>query len=331
MTKNFNLKKEESKNSILSTLLEFAGLLKHDNQKLVLALVAVLINSSSTILTPYLISLSIDSYISQKNLEGLQVILFLLILIYILSCIFSYIQTRVVGNLTQKILYQLRNDLFARIQAFPLTFFNQNSAGDIVSRLNNDTDKLNTFLSQSVFQFVANFVTFVGIGIFIFFLNWQLSIVVWIAVIFVVAISRFLSPYIVTANKEALVNNSDMVSFLDENLNNFKALVVFNKQDYLAQEFKRINTDNYKKNSISQILNNIFNPIYTFSSNIAQILVLFAGFWLVKNTNLSIGLLIAFIAYTQKFYSPLRILGSVWGTLQEAVAAWGRIQTVLKM
>lgn len=330
MTKQYNLKVLEKPVSLLDSLKEFGLLFRSDFGKLGLALLSVVINSGAQIATPFLIAVAIDKYIITKDLAGLNTILFALAGVYVISAGFSYFQTRLVGRLSQKILFELRRDLFDHLQVLPLAFFNQNSTGDIVARLNNDTDKLNTFLSQSVFQFISSFFTFVGIGLFIFTLNFQLSVVVWVAVVFVVVISQLISVAVTKANKESLAANSEMISFLDENLTNFKALVVFNKQEYLTKQFQIVNQSNYRKNILSQILNGFFNPLYAFAGNIAQVFVLLAGLYLIQRGELTIGLLIGFISYTQKFYSPLRALGNVWGSLQEALAAWARVQTLLK-
>src|SRR3569832_2055668 len=90
---------------------------------------------------------------------------------YILGLIASYLQTKLMGGVGQRMLYTLRNAIFNKLQQLPVAYFNQNKAGDLISRVNNDTDKINTFFSQSLMQFVSNLAIMVGAGIFLLSIN----------------------------------------------------------------------------------------------------------------------------------------------------------------
>jgi ATP-binding cassette, subfamily B, bacterial len=328
---NYDLNQTQIKETWKSRWESISLLMKGEWSKMSTAVIAVLINSGTNVATPILISIALDSYISKRDLTGLNLILATLLGMYIITMVVSFLQTRLVGQVSQRVLYKLRRNLFGRIQDLPVSFFQQNKAGDIIARINSDTEKLNNFLSGSIFQFVSSFFTFVGIGVFIFFLNWKLALVVWMAVVLVVIVSQIISPVVNLKNKESLTTNGDMLAFLDENLNNFKALAAFNKGEYLKQAFSRINQTNFKQATTAQTLNGFFNPFYSFAGNIAQVLVLAFGLYLLKEGSLTLGLLVGFISYTQKFYEPLRTLGNIWGTMQEAVAAWGRVQALLKL
>jgi ATP-binding cassette subfamily B protein len=330
-TATYNLNQIESKATVASTLRDASQFLSGEWWKLYTALFAIILNSSATVATPFLISLAIDDYIATANLAGLNTILIILGSMYLVTAIVSYLQTRLVGQVSQRFLFRLRQKLFAHTQELPVAFFQANSAGDIIARVNNDTEKLNNFFSGSIFQFVSSLFTFLGIGIFIFFLNWQLSIVVWTGVIFVLICNTLLGNQVEAKNKESLRSSGDMSGFIDENLVNFKALVAFNKGNYLNATFAEKNQQVYSRSIWAQVLNGFFNPLYSFAGNIAQVAVLAAGLYLLSQGQLTIGLLIGFISYSQRFYEPLRTLGNVWGTMQEALAAWKRIENLLKI
>ena len=329
--KNLDLNKIQTSETWKSRWESISGLVYGEWAKLITAIVAVLINAGTNIATPVLLSVALDQYIDKKDLKGLSMILVILLVMYVVTMIVSFLQTRLVGQVSQRVLYRLRKNLFGHMQDLPVTFFQQNKAGDIIARINSDTEKLNNFLSGSIFQFVSSFFTFIGIGIFIFFLNWQLALVVWVAVLLVIGVSQLISGMVNSANKSSLTINGDMTAFLDENLNNFKALAAFNKGEYLKKSFGDINEQNFKAATKAQILNGFFNPFYSFAGNIAQVMVLAFGLYLLKEGNLTLGLLVGFISYTQKFYEPLRTLGNIWGTMHEAVAAWARVQALLKL
>jgi ATP-binding cassette subfamily B protein len=320
----------ENKNVIqnLSPLLKY---LNNQLFGLIFATIGIIINSATAIVTPYVIALAIDDYIANKNIDGLTPILIFLSIVYIINAILSYFQTRIIGRISQQALFRLKNDLFEKIQQFRINFFIQNKAGDIINRVNSDTEKVNNFLSGSIFQFVASFFNFVGIGIFVFFLNYKLGLVVWIAVVFVLIINYTLSNVVSRANTKSLQDASNITSFLDENLYNFKAIIAFNKTKYFDEKFAKLNKKSFDSATKAQSLNDVYRILYSFAGNIAQVLVLVYGFSLLQSGEITTGLLISFISYTQKFYDPLRTLGSIWGTILEASYAFTRISEILKL
>jgi len=328
---DYNLNNQKSNLELKKSLKFIFSLLGKDRFKLIIVVLSVLISATSNILTPVLITKAIDQYIQPRDLTGLNYLLVWLLLIYIITAVVSYLQTRLVGQIAQTVLFDLKHRLFDHIQQMPLDFFQANKSGDIITRINTDTEKLNNFLSSSIFQFISSFFTFIGIGLFIFTLNWKLSLVVWLAVFVVVIISLVTGKFIAVKNQLAALSTSQANSFLEENFNNFKALVVFNKSEYLIKSFESLNKDIYKKNILAQTLNSWFNPIYSFAGNISQIMVLLFGLHLLVNGELTLGLLIGFISYTQKFYEPLRTLGNIWGSMQEAIAAWIRVEKLLNL
>lgn len=327
-----NAKKTDSKlASLITSAKQFRVFLKGEWGRVALGIGAVSINTTSNVLTPFLIAYGIDNYIAKGDLGGLTWILLTLGGLYFLSVFAGYLQPRIIGHVSQRTLFQLRGTLFDKLQSLPARFFQVNKAGDIISRVNNDTDKLNSFLSQSIFQFMSSFFSFLGVGIFILFLNWQLGAIVWLAIIFVIIATQVLSPIVSRANTASLTANGDLTSQASEDLANFKAVVAFNKQTYFNTKFQEINNKNFRSAFLAQTLNSLFNPVYNLAGNIAQVIVLMVGINMVAGGTLTIGLLIGFVSYTQKFYEPLRILGAVWGTLQEALSAWTRVSAVLSM
>jgi len=307
----------------------FSDYLPGEKLKLTVAVIAVLVNSGATIVTPYLISLGIDNFISKGDLNGLTSIILILSALYLAAVVAGYLQARIMGLVSQRTLYRLRNHLFAKIQSLPISFFNQNKSGDLISRLNSDTEKINDFLSQSFLRFIATFASIVGIGIFIFFINWQMALVTLFPTILIFISTRLISPWVQRVNKEKLEAAGQLSAEVQESLTNFKAIIAFNRQEYFKQKFVEVNEINYQKSVLAEVASGVFNPLYNFVGNIAQVMVLGFGIYLISKGQLTVGLLIGFVSYTQKFYEPLRILGTIWGTLQSATAAWVRVREIL--
>jgi len=163
------------------------------------------------------------------------------------------------------------------------------------------------------------------------FLNFKL----WFATLFpafcVFLITQVISPWVKRKNLENLQSTWWMSSEIQENLNNFKVIIAFNRLDYFNKKFEESNDKNYKASIKAWIASNIFTPIYWFASNIAQLVALSYGFYLITVWNITLWILIWFQFYVNNFYSPLKQLASVWSSFQLALASIDRIYEVLDL
>ncbi len=235
------------------------------------------------------------------------------------------------GGVGRRLLFRIRNALFNKLQELPIAFFNQNKSGDLISRINSDTDKLNQFISQALMQFIGNFFLIIGTGIFMLVLHPKLALVTLIPAVGIVIITSVLSPWVKRKNKSSLESLGSLSAEVQESLSNFKVVVAFNRLDYFRQKFQDSNEKNYKKSLLSGIASTIFIPIYAFATNIASILCIIYGLSLISSGGLTIGLLIGFQFYVNNFYSPLRQVASVWASFQLALASLERVGEVLDM
>jgi ATP-binding cassette subfamily B protein len=323
-------KKKSFKNSLRAAK-QFIAYLGNEQVGFVIALLFALANAGAGIITPFLIATAIDQGITQKNTDTLFSIVLLAGGIYIATLFFGYVQSRLMGNISQRALYRLRQSLFVKIQSLPLAFFNQNKAGDLISRINNDTDLLSRVLSETILRFVGNFFVIAGIGAFVLTIRFDLGIVLLASVILIVIITQILSPIIQRLNKKSLASYGDITSHLQESLSNFRAIVAFNRKDYFKDVLEESTEKNYQASLRTTIANGLLTPLYDFTGNIATIIVIIYGISLLQSGAITIGIFFAFITYTQKFYDPLRILGSLWSNLISGTSAWERIQQILAL
>ncbi len=218
-----------------------------------------------------------------------------------------------------------------RLQALPVDFFNQNKAGDLISRINNDTDKVNQFFSQSLMQFIGSLFTMTGAGIILLIINLPLGLAALSPALIVWVITKIISPWVKKRNADSMKSTGNLSAEIQESLANFKVIIAFNRRDYFRKRFEEANSQNYTKAVKAGIANNIFTPIYTFSANMGQLIVLALGIYLIVKGHFSIGLLISFIAYVTNFYNPLRQLAALWANFQVAMAGWDRISQLLSL
>ncbi len=306
-------------------------LLADEKIQLVLALLTIAVTSAANLMGPVLIARTIDTYISHKDLHGLLINSGILLVIFIIGVIAQYLQTKVMGGVGRRVLFKLRNAIFTKLQSLPVAFFNANKAGDLISRINNDTDKLNQFFSQALMQFVGNFFIMLGAGIFILSLHFKLGIATLAPAAIVIIITRVLSGWIKRTSTKSLQSLGGMSAEIQESLANFKVVVAFNRLDFFRTKFDEANQINYKASVKSGIASNILIPLYGIASNAAQIIVLAYGFTLILSGDLTFGLLVGFLLYVNNFYTPLRQLASIWSSLQLAMASLDRISEVLDL
>lgn len=312
----------------IKSLLAYLG---EDRMKLVWALLIVLLNSGIVIVTPYFIGLATDTYIVAHDTVGLLHMIGILVLLYIVAVLTSYSQMVLTGQVAQKMLYRLRNTIFAKIQSLPLAFFQQNKTGDLMARINSDTDKLNQFLSESIMRFLGSFFVIVGVGIFVLFFQFWLAIAMFSGIIIIMIVSRLIKSKVEKANKISAAATGALSGQLQESLSNFKVIVAFNRRKYFEEKLQEFNLENFKGNRASAFINSVYKPIYDSSGNIAKTLVLLYGLYLIASGHITIGILIAFLSYTQRFYDPLQMFGTIVGNIQSALASWARIKDILVM
>jgi ATP-binding cassette subfamily B protein len=315
--------------SIISALKRLAPLLRDEKRMVALAFVAMLATNGAGLLGPVIIARAVDRYIQGGDFQGVLRSAGVLLGIYLVGLLASYYQTLAMGTVGRAVLFNLRNALFTRLQALPLAFFNQNKAGDLISRINNDTDKLNQFFAQALVQLTGNLVMMTGAGIFLLSLNIRLGLTALVPAAGVLIFTQLASSWVKSRNLKSLQSLGGMSAEITESLGAFKVILAFNRLDYFRQKFEGANERNYSASLASGIANGVFMPIYGLAMNLAQLIVLAYGLYMVGAGELTIGLLIGFLLYVNNFYFPLRQLGMLWSSFQLALAALDRISEVL--
>ena len=328
---NYQLNKDDNsqKTSTWQAAKKLWPLLAQEKQILIVALIAVILNSALNLYAPRLIAHTVDTYIANRDFHGVLVYAGIIFAMYTIGLLTSYLQTRLMGGVGQRVLYRLRNQIFNKLQTLPVAFFNQNKAGDLISRINNDTDKINQFFSQALVQFIASLFIMIGAAIFLLSLNVRLGAATLAPAVVLLLITQLLSAWVKRKNLSSSQTLGGMSSEIQESLNNFKVIIAFNRRDYFKKRFQEVNDENYSAAISAGIANNTFTPIYGLASNFGQLIVLVYGIALIASGNFTIGLLISFLSYANSFYNPLRQLAALWANFQAALASWDRVHEIL--
>ena len=327
-----NKAKDEDKiDSLKEAFGKMLPILAGEKKGITVSVVTVILNAGLTLLGPLIIGHVIDTSIKNGDMKGVLMYSGVLLVVFAAAFVSNYIQMRAMGAVAQRMLWKLRNDVFVKLMELPLAFFNQNKSGDLISRINSDTEKLNQFFSQGLMRFIGTFFIVSGAGIFILVINWKLALASLAPAFGMVIFTQVIAPFAKKRTKNSLVTNAALTSEVQESMANFKVVLAFNRRDYFVQKFAESNQKNFKAAMSAGIANELYTPVFEWAANLGLLLVLGYGIYLISAGSLALGVLVSFVLYVTRFYDPLRETARMWSTFQIAMAAWDRISEILHL
>ncbi|AFA47073.1 ABC transporter ATP-binding protein [Acetobacterium woodii] len=257
-----------------------------------------------------------------------QIILFLLGL-YVISSIFSYIQGYIMTGVSMKVTYDLRRNIFAKINRLPFKYFDKTSYGEVLSFLTNDIETINQTLNQSITQIITSIATIIGILVMMLSISWQMTIVALLIVptsfIIVVVIVKKSQPHF----SEQQTYLGHINGHVEEMYSGHNVVKAFNGEQASFDTFDHYNDTLYSSAWKSQFLSGLMMPMMTFIGNIGYVAVCILGGYLAVNGRLSVGDIQAFIQYVRQFNQPIMQIANISNILQQTTAAAERVFTFL--
>lgn len=256
-------------------------------------------------------------------------ILLLLLGLYVIAALFSYIQGYIMTGISMKVTYQLRRNIFTKINRLPFKYFDKTSYGEVLSFLTNDIETVNQTLNQSVTQIITSVATLVGILIMMFSISWQMTIValliVPISFVIVVNIVKKSQPHF----SEQQTYLGHINGHVEEMYSGHNVVKAFNGEASSFETFDDYNTTLYSSAWKSQFLSGLMMPLMTFIGNLGYVAVCILGGYLAVNGRLSVGDIQAFIQYVRQFTQPIMQIANISNILQQTTAAAERVFTFL--
>ncbi|MBI1930957.1 MAG: ABC transporter ATP-binding protein [Ignavibacteriales bacterium] len=278
---------------------------------------------------PYLTKIAIDDSIVHKDYHGLLIIILILFGALILQAAIQYSLTYYTQLMGQKIIYDLRIKLFEHIQKLSLKYFDKTPIGKIVTRVTNDVEALNELFSSGIITVFSDVFTIIWIFGFMFFMSWELALIT-LSVLPILFYATFLfRKKVREAYRKERKQLSRLNSYMQEHITGMNIVQVFNKERQEFKKFLKINTD-YKEAIIKSIYYYaVFFPTVEILSSISIALIIWYGGGSVIQNTMTIGILFAFLQYTEMFFRPIRDLSEKYNIMQTAMAASERIFEVL--
>lgn len=295
----------------------------------VLALLLVLMVTSSDLLRPIIIGNAMD-VISSGGVFSTIVRLFLFyILLLLCGTLCNAAQMWLLQKLGQNIIFRLRNELFAHIHKLSLRFFDITPVGRIVTRVTNDVETLNELFSSILVTMVKNVVLILGYAGVMLFLQWKLALLSFLLIPLVFVLTRLFTKLYRTTHRITRTKVSALNTYLSENLSAMKLIQVFHREAEKQHEFSQRSGDLFRSNFREIVVYGTFRPLIYWISIVSLAIVLGVGGYLVMGGAISIGTLYIFTSYVKSFYEPIQSLSDQFGTLQAAMAAGEKIFTLL--
>ncbi|MBD2456714.1 ABC transporter ATP-binding protein [Nostoc sp. FACHB-87] len=313
----------------LSTVRRFLQYLRPYRKEIPIALTLVLIGASTQAIAPFLLGWSVDHLIAQGNLSGLLLLLGLLALLYVLGISATRGQIVRVGWIMQRLLAQLRQDIFLKIQSLPLSFFDRSEAGDLMSRLLNDVNTVNQAFGQTVAQMLGNVFSLVGIVIAMLAINLQLGLLSNLVVPLMIFTTSLFARWARTKFRVTRQTIGDLSAKLEEDISSVREAQAFNRVHINIQEFDLLNAANRDANVEAVAITAAFLPSIDFLNTLATAGVLAFGGYLAVTGAATVGVVTSFLLYVQQFFRPIQILSQFYTQAQSAFAGLERIFLLL--
>jgi len=320
---------DEKPRQQISTLKRFLRYLRPYRKEVPTALILVSIGAATQAIGPFLIGWSIDNLIVRGNLPGLLMMLGILALIYLLGVQAIRGQILRVGWIMQRLLAQLRQDIFVKIQSLPLSFFDQSEAGDLMSRLLNDVSTVNQAFGQTIAQMLGNLFSIVGIIIAMLFINLQLGLLSNLVVPLMIFTTGLFARWARTRFRVTRQTIGELSTKLEEDIGSVREAQAFNRVSLNIEEFEQLNAANRDANIEAVAITAAFLPSIDFLNTLATAGVLAYGGYLAVTGAATVGVVTAFLLYVQQFFRPIQILSQFYTQAQSAFAGLERIFLLL--
>ncbi len=280
---------------------------------------------------PVLQGKAIDKIISSGNVDlfGIKKFLFWIVLTMIAVAVFQWIMDQFNNKITFAVVRDIRRDAFDKIQKLPIEFMDKNQSGEITSRIIVDVDQFSDGLILGFSQFFTGIITILGTLIFMFYISWEITLVVVLITPLSFFVASFLAKKTYTMFKLQSEARGEQTSFIDDILSNIKLVQAYSYEDKVVKDFDKMN-DKLQKYSLKAIFySSITNPSTRFVNNMVYALVCLVGAFSVMNGNFTIGSLTVMLSYANRYTKPFNEISGVVTELQNALACADRILNLI--
>lgn len=261
----------------------------------------------------------------KMDLEKIKNIAIVVALLYFISSFFTFIQSISMTEVANRFAKKLRNSISEKINKLPLTFFDKNSVGDILSRVTNDIDTIAQSMNQSLASLFSSIVQFLGTIIMMFYTNWQMAVTAIVSSTF-----GFIFMFLIIGKSQKYFSMRQkslgkLNGHIEEVYSGLNIVKSYNAKNYVLDKFDKANYDVYKASQMSQFLSGLMMPLMIFIGNLGYVAICIVGAVLTIKGKITFGVIVAFMSYVRLFTSPLSQIGQAMTSIQSTAASSERV------
>ena len=303
--------------------------LRPHRQAVVVALAAIIGHSLLQLAQPYLTKLVIDRHILTGDLVGLDQIALLFFVILVASFVLEYLETYTMQMMGQRIMFDLRSEIYGHLQRLDVGFYDRNPVGRLMTRVTTDVDALNDLFASGVISVFRDIVTLAGIMAILLWMDWRLALVAFSVLPLIALVTHWFRKNARESYRKVRGWIARINTFLQENITGMSTVQLFRREDRNFAEFDDVNRQHRTANIESIFYYATFYPTIEFLGALATALIIwYGGGWSLQGT-LTLGSLVAFLQYSQRFFRPISDLSEKFNILQAAMASSERIFDLL--
>lgn len=252
-------------------------------------------------------------------------IIVILLVLYVISSLFSYIQGWIMSGISMKVSYKMRKEISKKINKLPLKYFDNTNQGEVLSRVTNDVDTLSQTLNQSLTQIITSVTTIVGV----FIMMLSISVLMTVVALCIIPLSMIIMMFIIKYSQKYFKEQQDYLGHVnghvEEMYGGHIVMKAFNGEKDSVEKFDKLNNILYRSAWKSQFLTSIVMPVMNFVSNLGYVGVCVLGGWLVIKKTIEVGDIQAFIQYVRSFTQPITQIANISNVLQQTAASAERV------
>ena len=293
------------------------------------ALAAIISGSVLQLAQPYLMKIAIDRYIATQDFGGVDRIAIAYFFILIASFALEYVQTWMLQMTGQRIMYDMRLQIYEHLQRIDLQFYDRNPVGRLMTRVTTDVDVLNDMFTAGVVSIFGDVFTLVGIMIVLVMMDWRLALVTFAVLPLIVLVTQWFRRNVRESYRTVRAWVARINAFLQEHITGMSTVQLFRREARTFERFDDINRRHRDANIDSILYYAVFYPAIEIIGALAAALIIwFGGRWVLQNT-LTLGSLVAFLLYSSRFFRPISDMSEKFNVLQAAMASSERIFKLL--
>jgi ATP-binding cassette, subfamily B, multidrug efflux pump len=294
-----------------------------------LAFVTIIVSAVASLVQPYLIKVAIDRYISQRQLAGLDGLAVLYLVVLVASFGAEYFQTWTLQLTGQWIMYDLRMAIYRHLQRLDLRYYDRNPVGRLMTRVTSDVDVLNDLFTSGVVTIFGDVFTLVGIMGVMLWMNWRLALVAFSVLPLIFFVTQWFRRNVRDSYRTVRLLIARINAFLQENITGMSTVQLFRRERLNFVRFDTIDREHRDANIDSIFYYAVFYPAIEVVSTLATSLIIWYGGGSVLQRALTLGALVAFVQYSQRFFRPISDMSEKFNVMQSAMASSERIFKLL--